>query len=146
MKRILLVFLTLFSFLIFNSCDTPINKYTSKNEDEKKILALLSDYQNSRNSNDIEKLKSTFHDDGVYISKDGIEWTKSKLQEQPEEWYKGQGSLEEMGDIQMYNPQIKISGDDAKVNTVAKYGKVYTEAHIFTLVKENDEWLIMRME
>ena len=146
MKRILLVFLTLSFLLIFNSCDTPINKYTSKNEDEKQILALLNDYQISRNSNDMEKLRSTFHEDGVYISKDGIEWTKSKLQEQPEEWYKGQGSLEEMGNIQMYNPQIKISGNNAKVNTLAKYGKVYTEAHIFTFVEENDKWFIKRME
>ena len=146
MRRKLSICFILTSFLIFNSCDTPINKYNAKSEDEKQIINLLNDYQLSRNGNNMDKLKSTFHDNGVYISKDGIEWTKNKLIEQPDEWYKGQGSLEEMGNINLYNPQIKINENNARVNIMAKYGKVYTEAHIFTLIKENNKWLIMRME
>ena len=51
-----------------------------------------------------------------------------------------------MGNIRMYHPQVIISRNKAKVNTIAKYGKVYTKEHIFTLGKENDNWLIMRME
>ena len=51
-----------------------------------------------------------------------------------------------MGNIRMYHPQLIISRNKAEVNTIAKYGKVYTKARIFTLVKENDKWLIMRME
>ncbi|NNK76984.1 MAG: hypothetical protein HKP42_13095, partial [Maribacter sp.] len=59
MKRILFVSSVLSVFLLFNSCDTPLEKYNPKNEDEKQVLALLSDYQVSRNSNDMDKLKST---------------------------------------------------------------------------------------
>ena len=146
MNKVLHLFFTFTVLMTFNSCDTPINKYNAKSEDEKQIIKLLNDYQSSRNGNDMAKLRSTFHEEGVYISKDGIEWTKSKLQEQPEKWYKGQGSLEEMGNINLYNPQIKINENNATVDIMAKYGKVYTEAHKFSLVKENNDWLIMRME
>lgn len=146
MNKILHLVFALTVLMMFNSCDTPINKYNAKSDDETQIIKLLNDYQSSRNSNDIDKLKSTFHDNGVYISKDGIEWTKSKLIEQPDEWYKGQGSLEEMGNIKLYNPQIKINENNATVDIMAKYGKVYTEAHKFSLIKENKNWLIMRME
>jgi hypothetical protein len=112
MKRILLVFLTLFSFLIFNSCDTQINKYETKNEDEKKIIALLEEHCAARNSADLKKLQSTFHDGGIYISGDGGQFTKEKILEtNPKDWLDHK--------VELYNPEIKINGNEAQVITLA---------------------------
>ena len=146
MKRLFIISFLLTVYIVLTACDTPLNEYKPKNDDEKQIVALLNDYQTARNSNDIEKLQSTFHDDGVYISRDGIEWSKSKMKETPEEWYKAKGSLEEIGKVELYNTKISVDGDKAKVFTEANYGKVYKWAHNYTLVKENNDWLIMKME
>jgi hypothetical protein len=45
----------------------------------------------------------------------------------------------------LYNPEISINGNEAKVMPKVKYGNV-SYAGIFTLVKKNNEWLIMRRE
>ena len=47
------------------------------------------------------------------------------------------------GERKFYNPEITLNGNEAEVMVHAKFGK-YTTAIIFTLVKENDKWLIMR--
>lgn len=146
MNRAYFSFLIPIIFFLLNSCDTPLKEYKPKTDDEKQIVSLLNEYQLARNTNDIEKLQSTFHDDGVYISRDGIEWPKTKIKETPEEWYKAQGSLEEIGNVEFFNPKISINQNKAKVFTEADYGKVYKWAHNFTLAKENENWLIMKME
>ena len=45
----------------------------------------------------------------------------------------------------LYDPEMSINGNDAKIMAKVKYGNV-SYAGIFTLVKENNEWLIMRRE
>ena len=139
MKRILLVLLTLFSFLIFNSCDTQINKYQAKNEDEKQIIALLDEYCAARNSADLIKLQSTFHDDGVYISGDGGQFTKEKILEtNPKD------RLDHK--VKLYNPEIKINGNKAQIITLAKYHSgTYKVTQYYDLVNENNQWLIMKV-
>jgi hypothetical protein len=42
MKKILLIGLFLNIALLFFSCDTPINEYKPKSDDEKQIIALLN--------------------------------------------------------------------------------------------------------
>jgi hypothetical protein len=42
MKKILLIGLFLNIALLFFSCDTPINEYKPKSDDEKQIIALLT--------------------------------------------------------------------------------------------------------
>ena len=140
MKRMLFVFLTLPMFLLFNSCDTQINKYQAKNEDEKQIIALLNSYCEARNSADLKKLQSTFHDDGVYHSGGGGVFNKEKIVDtNPQDWLDNK--------VELFNPEIKIDGKKAQVTTLAKYaGGAAKMTHIYTLVNENDQWLIMTVK
>ena len=138
MKRVILINFVLSAFLLFNSCDTPMNKYSAKNEEEKKIIALLNTYCDARNSADLAKLQSTFHDDGIYISGRGGQFTKDKILEtNPQDWLDNK--------VDLYDPEFKVNGNEAKVTMTAKYGSFKT-TQIYTLVNENDNWLIMKVE
>ena len=136
MRRILLVFLTLNLFLIFNSCDTPLNKYQPKNEDEKQIIALLESFCDACNNGDLAKLQSIFHDEGVFNSVRGGKVTKSQITEKESEWFTVSGK------IKLKNPDFTLGSSDATVTVQGKHGTHYTTGHRFTLAKENDRWLI----
>jgi hypothetical protein len=115
-----------------------MNKYSAKNEEEKKIIALLNTYCDARNSADLAKLHSTFHDDGIYISGRGGQFTKDKILEtNPQDWLDNK--------VVLYNPDFKVNGNEAKVTMTAKYGSFKT-TQIYTLVNESDNWLIMKVE
>jgi uncharacterized protein (TIGR02246 family) len=140
MKGAFLIGFIISALLFFNSCDTPLNDYKPKSEDEKQISALLNTYLEARNSGDLVKLQSTFHDDGVYISGRGGQFTKTQIAEtKPEFWVSD-------GEVQLLNPEIKVNGNEATVMATAKYGTAFKTAAIYTLVKENGHWLIMKRE
>ena len=139
MTRALLISLAVSTLLLFNSCDSSIEKYNPKNEDEKKIISLLNTYCATRNSADLKKLQSTFHDDGIYISGDGGQFTKEKILEtNPKDWLDHK--------VELYNPEIKINGNKAQVITLAKYfSGTYKVTQYYDLVNENNQWLIMKV-
>ena len=137
MKRILFVFLTLPMFFLLSSCDTPISKYETKNEDEKQIIALLENYLDARNSGDMSRLQSTFHEDGVYLSNDGIEVPRSKITEMDPEWWVQGGKLK------LLNPEIKLNGSEAEVLVKTKHGTHYQITNYYTLTKVDNQWFIM---
>lgn len=138
MKKIFLMTTTILLVLVLNSCDTPLKEYSPKNEDEKNIIALLNTYCDARNSADLEKLQETFHDNGIYISGRGGQFTKEKIVEtNPKDWLDNK--------VDLYDPEFKISGNEAKVTMTAKYGTFKT-TQIYSLVNENNNWLIMKVE
>lgn len=140
MKSALLIGIIISTFVLLNSCDTPLNEYNPKNEDEKQISALLNTYLDARNSGDLVKLQSTFHDDGVYIGGRGGQFTKTQIAEtKPEFWVSD-------GEVQLLNPEINVNGNEATVMATAKYGTTFKTANIYTLVKEDKNWLIMKVE
>jgi hypothetical protein len=135
MKRILLVFLTLSLFLIFNSCDTPLTEYKPKNEDEKKIVETLQTFTDARNSVDLKVIRSTFHDEGIYYKGMGGELKASDIETaDPEIWTRS-------GVFKITDPDIKINGEEALVSVNTWFGKGRFQA-AFTMVKENGNWLI----
>jgi len=139
MKKILLIALSLNIALLFFSCETSINEYKAKSDDEKQIVAVLNTYLNARNSGNLKNLQSTFHDKGIYISGRGREIEASEIVNTKPEWWTSDG------EVSLYDPIITINGYKATVLTTAKYGS-YKTAHIYTLVNENGNWLIMKVE
>ena len=137
MKRILFVVLSLSSLLISTSCDTPIEKYKPKNEDEKQIIALLNTFCDACNSGDLAELQSIFHEEGIFNSVRGGKVTKSQMTEKEPEWFTISGK------IKLKNPKITFGNNEARVTVQGKHGTHYTTGHRFTLAKENDRWLIM---
>ena len=43
--------------ILFNSCDTPINEYKPKSDDEKRMIALLNTYVEARNKQDLKGIQ-----------------------------------------------------------------------------------------
>ncbi len=135
MKRILCINVFLCSVLLFNSCDTPLTEYATKNEDEKQIVDLLQKYTDTRNSIDKKGIRSTFHDDGIYYKGMGGELKASDIESSdPELWSRG-------GKLKMTDPNIKINGEEALVTVNTWYGNAKFQA-AFTVVKESGNWLI----
>ena len=128
------------SYPLVNSCDTPLNDYQPKSEDEKQIIVLLNTYLDARNEGDLSRLQSTFHDNGVYISNDGIKVPKAEIVKTESEWWVSGGKVE------LLNPEIKIKGKDATVLATEKHGTHFKTAGLYTLVKENVNWLIVKRE
>ena len=138
MRNYLLISFLLTISFVYTACDTPLNEYKPKTDDEKNIIALLDEYTDARNNADLERLQATFHDGGVYISGSGGQFTKEKIMEtNPKDWLDNK--------VKLYDPEFKINGNNAKVTMTAKYGSWKT-THIYSLVNENDNWLIMRVE
>lgn len=140
MKRALLIGIIISALLLFNSCDTPLNEYKPKSDDEKQIIALLNTYADARNKGDLNRLQSTFQDNGVYISNDGIKVPKAEIVKTESEWWVSGGKFE------LLNPEIKINSKDATVLATEKHGTHFKTAGLYTLVKENGNWLIMKRE
>ena len=140
MKRFLFVNLTILAFLVFNSCNTPIEEYQVKNEDEKEIIELLTRYTEAFNKGDTEQVIPLFHENGVFVTGS----TKETLpREKLAEWDSERWSS--WGQIKIYNPEITINGNEAKVLAKVIFGNT-SFPKLYTLVKENDEWLIMKRE
>jgi hypothetical protein len=127
-------------FFLFSSCDTPISKYETKNEDEKEVIDLLTRYTEAINKGDAEQIIPLFHENGVYVTGR----TKDSLsREKMAEWNSENWLMD--GQRKLYNPEITINGNEAKVIAKVMYGNTsYTQ--VYTLVKENNEWLIMKRE
>ena len=140
MKRIKYAIFVLFACLLFNSCDTSLNEYVPKNDTEKDITALLNTYLDARNNGEINKLASMFHDNGMYIAGNGATFTKSQIAESGTEWWV------QYGKIKLLTPEININDNEATVSCTAKFGVSYKTPHICTLIRDNENWLIMKVK
>lgn len=140
MKNYLLKICILITFCSIYSCSTPIEEYQVKNDDEKEIIDLLIKFTEIVNTGNTEQILTLFHENGIYVTGRGnVALSKEKMAERKtEDWL-------DDGLRSFYDPQITINGNEAKVMVRAKFGN-YKTYKIFTLVKENNEWLIMKRE
>jgi hypothetical protein len=135
-KRIVFINFILSFIVLFNACDTPINEYKPKNDDEKQIVTLLQTLTDARNNEDVIGMQSTFHDNWKYIAGNGVEFTKSQIAtSDPKMWTS-------YGKFGITDPDIKINGNEAQVSMNTWFGKARFQA-AYTLVKENGNWLIL---
>ena len=135
MKRILFINVILCSILLFHSCDTPLNEYKPKSDDEKQIVALLQNFADARNNEDVLAIQSTFNDNGKYIAGNGVEYTKNQIATSDPKWWTSYGKFA------ITDPDIKINGNEAQVSMNTWFGKARYQA-AYNLVKENGQWLI----
>lgn len=136
MKKTFFIGLFLTTFLLFNSCDKPLNEYKPKSDDEKQIIALLNTYLDARNKKDLEGIQATFHKDGIYYKGLGGEIKASEIINSDPKWWTSYGEL------RLYDPEITIVGNEAKISLVTLYGTGGRFHAAYTLVKENGNWLI----
>ena len=136
MKKTFFIGLFLTTFLLFISCDKPLNEYKPKSDDEKQIIALLNTYADARNKKDLKGLQATFTKDGIYYGGTGSVIKASEIATfDPEYW-----TL--YGTLRLYDPKITINGNEAKLAVVTLYGTTGRFHAALTLIKENGNWLI----
>ena len=140
MKRFFYISFFLATFLVLNSCNTPLNEYDPKNDAEKNITDLLNTYLDARNNGDINRLQSTFHDNATYFHIESkITFTKIKIIDSDPEWWVNHK-------VELFNPVIKINDNDATVSVAGESAGLERCRHIYTLIKEDGKWLIMKGE
>ncbi len=135
MKRIIFINIILSSILLFSSCDTPLNEYQPKSEDEKQIVALLQTFVEARNSQDLKIIRSLFHDNGIYYKGMGGEIKASDIESTDPEWWTS------FGKFGITDPEITINGNEAQISMNTIYGNGRFQA-FYVLVKEDGKWLI----
>ena len=138
MKNYLFIIGILLTICSIYSCSTPIEEYQAKNNDEKEIIDLLKRFTELANTGNTEQILTLFHENGVYVTGRGnLALSRDEMSKwKPEDWlYDGKRKF--------YNPEITLNGNEAEVMVHAKFEN-YTTAIIFTLVKENYKWLIMK--
>ncbi len=146
--------------LAISSCfDTPIANYEPKNEDEREIISVLIQYQDAKNHFDIEKFLFFLHDKGQFSFQCGRMVSKNILKEElPGFWAEVKsgnpgiipithecvnGDYYKSGELN--NPHIEVNNDSAKATVSFSKGVLRLLQH-FTLLREDDQWLIIRTE
>ena len=135
MKPMISITLILLAVFMIISCDTPLNEYKPKNDDEKQIVALLETFVEARNSQDLKTIRSIFHDDGIYFKGMGGEIKASEIESTDPEWWTS------FGKFGITDPEININGNEAQIAMNTTYGKARFQA-FYVMVKEENKWLI----
>jgi hypothetical protein len=140
MKRYFFSFFIILSIAIIGSCGTPIEEYQAKNNDEKEIIDVLIKFTEVVNLGDTEEVLKLFHEKGEYVTGRGrVSIPRYELaKRKPEDWL-------DDGLRKFYNPEIDIKGNEAKVLLQARFGN-YKTPKLFTFIKENGRWIIMKRE
>jgi len=140
MKRYFLSLYIIFNIIIISSCGTPIEEYQVKNNDEKEIVNLLIKFTEVVNLGDTKEILKLFHEKGEYVTGRGrVTIPRHELEKRkPEDWL-------DDGLRKFYNLEIEINGNEAKVLLQARFGN-YKTPKLFTFIKENNKWTIMRRE
>ena len=163
-KRIQVLFrpvLVLLSVFIVSSCsDVPINEYQPKNQKETEIVALLKKFLEAKNQYDLDKYLSTLHEEGMFQFRGGIMISKKDVARRLPGFWKelneGVGSIrlitheevtgDNFTDGRFVDPRITITGDTSET-TVKFLGSWWLREDLYlSLVKENGQWLIKRLE
>jgi hypothetical protein len=138
-RRILSTSFVLFIFLLLISCGTPLDKYQPKNETEKELKEALLRHAKAREEGDVDKILSGLHKDCKVSLWPNVELSKQQLASvNADDWVYD-------GKVNFADPKFDISGDKAVVSLNLNLGVAGKRLNQFTLVNENNNWLISRI-
>jgi hypothetical protein len=139
--------------------NAPIEDYVVQNGEEAEIKALLIQYRDARKNFDLERYLGCLHDRGTYHHASRLMLSKKELSDSlPDFWdqlRRGDRSFFPMcrenlsGNyfvgFHLINPRIVINRNTAHV-TVTYTNTGWRLKHYISLIKENDRWLINRLD
>ena len=141
MNRSIVTGVILSIFYLLSSCGsgTALNEYQPQNQSEKELTDALLKHTDARIAGDIKKILSGIHDECQVNLAPYVPLTKRQLAEvEMDDWtFDGQ--------LYFFDPEFEITGDTAKVRVKVKIGFAGTRMNIFTMIKENNEWLISEL-
>lgn len=141
MNRGIIMGIILSLFWLLSSCGsgTPLNEYQPQNQSEKELTHALLRHADARVAGDIKKILSGIHDDCQVNLHPYVSLTKQQLAEvEVDDWTFD-------GKLYLFDPKFDITGDTAKVSLKVKIGFAGNRMNIFTMIKENNEWLISKL-
>lgn len=145
--------------LILMACtDTSIDGYTPRSQDEAGIIDILKQYQNSRNTFDLERYFACLYPTGKFAFMGSHILSKSSLEERlPRFWNRLKRDDATVYPIAresitgnyfrswaFHDTSISINGDTATVTVVCRSSWICSQIHYLTLKKENAEWMISK--
>ena len=131
----------------------PISEYETQDRDEKMILSLFLDFAQARNTRDVERFLSTFHEDARYMIEPGFMATKKELRALlPGLWDKGADGcitwecIDEncFSHWSLANPEFFLGQNQARVEMLIKAG-IYRGPLYVDLVKDQNQWFITEL-
>ena len=139
--------------------NTPMEDYVPKNNEEAKIVALLIQYRDARKTFDLERYLACLHDQGIYHHASRIMVSKKELSNLlPDFWAqlkRGNRLFFPMcrenlsGNyfvrFRLINPKITITQNSASV-IVIYVNTGWRLKHYISMIKENNRWLINRLD
>ena len=138
MKKIIITMAILIFLFIPFSCGTPVSEYEPKNQAEKEIKALLIEYLNCWNKQDLDGLLALFHDDAKLRFPDSSNYITKR---QSGEIYPDH--FERYPTVEFSNAKMEVAENKALVNCKVNACGVKLKG-TYDLVKENDRWLFIK--
>ncbi|KPJ77837.1 MAG: hypothetical protein AMJ54_06625 [Deltaproteobacteria bacterium SG8_13] len=145
--------------VIYACSNTTLENYAAKDKEEEKIVALLIEYQDARRNFDLTKYLECLHDKGIYHHASSVMLSKQELSRAlPKFWtqlQRGDRSFFPMcrenlsGNyfvrFRLINPTITIRQNTASV-TAVYVNTGWRLTHYISMIKENNRWLINRLD
>ena len=154
------IFLPLLIITLSISRSGPLlEEYLPKNQEEKKIILLLIQYQDAKIYCDLDQFLACLYEKGNFHFGRGFMLSKKELKESlPSFWAGLQSGSPEFYPMnremitgnyiltgRFFNPQIVINQESAEViMTFMKWG--WRLRHYISMIKQNDQWLITRLD
>jgi hypothetical protein len=116
-----------------------LEKYQPKNETERELTKALLRHAEAREEGDVEKILSGLQNDCQVSLRPNVVLSKQQLASvNVDDWtYDGK--------VNFADPKFDIAGDKAFVSLNLILGVAGKRMNQFTLVKENNEWLISKI-
>jgi len=124
------------------STSTTVTKAQIVSMDEKAIQAVFIEYEKAWNRQDAKGVIVFFHQNAQIMTgaKRKIVSTEEYVNIVPQKF-------EQVGSMTFDDPKIEITGDKAKVAITSQFSRGVKEVKfIFSMVLQNNKWLIMKQE
>ncbi|MBW2001766.1 MAG: nuclear transport factor 2 family protein, partial [Deltaproteobacteria bacterium] len=142
--RLLSIILPLLVLVFIFGCVTPSTTIESEpvSIDEKAIRAVLMEYQNAWNRQDPKGTIAFYHQNARIMTgaRRNLVSRNQYIDILPQRF-------EQVASMTFGIPKIKITGDKARVKITSQFSRGLKEVQfIFSMVRQNIKWLIMKQE
>ena len=151
-KSLLLTILISLVLLFIFGCaaQTKLADYQPKTADEKAVLDCMKEVNEAMATDDVSKTMALYHDNAQIKIPKGTSKAPAMVSKQQFKTYLEEGGFKEMRlnimeEVKVREPVIVVTGDRATIKGTSPATNV-TIRHQWDLVKEEDEWLIIKAD
>jgi hypothetical protein len=144
------VFIIVLSFIFGCAVQTKLADYQPKTADEKAVLDCMTKMNEAMATEDVSKTMAVHHDNAQIRIPQGTSKARTMVSKQQFKTYLEGGGFKEMRlnvmeELKVREPVIVVTGDRAIIKGTSPATNV-TIQHQWDLVKEEDKWLIIKVD